>query len=85
MAKKKNSFEQRFVQGLPIGVAIGIVLSMTMENWGMLGVGIALAAAFGTVGSERDEETDRSTPVAGLEGVVGQQRRPGEVADQPER
>lgn len=56
MANKKKNFDQQFLRGLPVGLAIGVALALTLDNWGFLAIGIALAAAFGAAASEEDED-----------------------------
>ena len=45
----------RLVMGVVAGLLVGVVVSVVLDNWGMLGVGIALGAAFGAIPPRRDD------------------------------
>jgi hypothetical protein len=45
--------QNRMAMGIALGTPLGVVLSLLLDNWGMLGVGIALGAAFGAIPSAR--------------------------------
>lgn len=40
---------------MAIGLAIGVALSLGTDNWGLLGVGVAIGVAFGVA---MDDEKD---------------------------
>jgi hypothetical protein len=48
-----DSAENRMALGIAAGLPIGVALSLVLDNWGMLGVGIALGAAFGATGRSK--------------------------------
>ena len=54
MADQEDSGD-RLAMGVAMGVPVGVVLSLLLDNWGMLGVGIALGAAFGAIPPRRDD------------------------------
>jgi hypothetical protein len=39
----------RMALGVAIGTPLGVALSLVLDNWGMLGVGIALGIALGAM------------------------------------
>ncbi|PYG02348.1 hypothetical protein SAMN05216184_101821 [Georgenia satyanarayanai] len=44
-----TSDDNRLAIGVALGVPVGVVLSLLLDNWAFIGVGIALGAAFGAV------------------------------------
>lgn len=44
-----KSDDNHMAIGVALGVPVGVVLSLLLDNWAMIGVGIALGAAFGAV------------------------------------
>lgn len=41
--------DNRMAIGIALGVPVGVVLSLLLDSWAMIGVGIALGAAFGAI------------------------------------
>lgn len=55
--------ENRLALGLAFGTPFGVLLSLLTDNWGLLGVGIALGVAFGVMPSKkRGPEQDGNAP-----------------------
>ena len=45
--------------GIAIGTGVGVLLSLAVESWGMLGVGMAIGVAFGVAfGDEAEDDGD---------------------------
>jgi len=44
-----ESDDNHLAIGIALGVPMGVVLSLLLDSWAMVGVGIALGAAFGAV------------------------------------
>lgn len=53
---RPKTSENRMAIGVALGVPVGVALSLVLDNWAMIGVGIALGAAFGAI------PTGRTTP-----------------------
>jgi hypothetical protein len=52
-APESDPAANRMALGVAFGLPIGVALSLALDNWGMLGVGIALGAAFGATGRSK--------------------------------
>lgn len=39
----------RVALGIALGLPFGVVLSLLLDNWGMIGVGMAVGVAFGVI------------------------------------
>jgi hypothetical protein len=50
---KQKSQADRMAMGMALGAPAGVLLSVLLDNWGLVGVGIALGAALGLAFSER--------------------------------
>lgn len=62
---KDDEEQSRLAMGIALGApaGVGVVLSLVLDNWGMMGVGVALGLVFGAVPSrKRRAEEDPDTP-----------------------
>ncbi len=51
--------------GIAIGTGVGVLLSLAVGSWGMLGVGVAIGVAFGVAfGDETEDEGAQGEPGA---------------------
>jgi hypothetical protein len=41
--------QNRLAMGIALGTPFGVLLSLLLDNWGMLGVGVALGVAYGAI------------------------------------
>lgn len=66
--------QNRMALGIALGIPFGVVLSLLLDNWGMVGVGVALGVSFGLLPPSKGaalEESDASDadPAVGEEGL----------------
>ena len=63
--ERKDDVAGRMAMGMSLGIPFGVLLSLLADNWGLLGVGIALGAAFGALPRTKDDvpRTDRASGV----------------------
>jgi hypothetical protein len=50
----------RMAIGTALGIPIGVALSLILDNWAMVGVGIALGASFGLLPSSKSSPSEES-------------------------
>jgi hypothetical protein len=65
--------QNRMATGIALGIPFGVVLSLLLDNWGMMGVGVALGVSFGLLPA-RDSSTADSSDAAGPDPRVGEER-----------
>ncbi|WP_134766546.1 hypothetical protein [Nocardioides sp. 1609] len=53
-AKKQQ--DDRLALGVALGTPLGVVLSLLLDSWAMLGVGIALGLVWGALPSTKDRD-----------------------------
>ncbi|MBD8062345.1 TIGR03750 family conjugal transfer protein [Oceanitalea stevensii] len=41
--------DNRMAIGIALGLPVGVVLSLLLDNWALIGVGVAFGAAFGAI------------------------------------
>ncbi|WP_454083581.1 hypothetical protein [Georgenia sp. Marseille-Q6866] len=41
--------DNRMAIGITLGLPVGVALSLILDNWAMIGVGVAFGAAFGAI------------------------------------
>jgi uncharacterized ferredoxin-like protein len=70
MADEKEKAEggddqySRMALGTALGTPIGVALSLILDNWAMIGVGIALGAGFGAIPVKKKVDRDESSTKA---------------------
>ena len=52
----------RMAMGMAFGVPIGVVVSLLLDSWAFIGVGIALGAAFGAIPSSKEQPSEDGAP-----------------------
>lgn len=52
----------RIAMGIALGLPFGVVLSLILDNWGLIGVGLALGVAFGAIPVKGEGDEDAAGP-----------------------
>lgn len=54
----------RLAVGIALGIPFGVALSLVLDNWAFVGVGVAFGVAFGAIpaGGAQDDEDDPEPP-----------------------
>jgi hypothetical protein len=65
--------QNRMALGIALGIPFGVVLSLLLDNWGMVGVGVALGVSFGLLPGSKGSTAD-SSDATGADPGVGEER-----------
>lgn len=57
-SEDERDLGERMGMGMALGTSFGVALALVMDNWAMVGVGIAMGAAFAAVPWGNDEGDD---------------------------
>ncbi|WP_313408016.1 hypothetical protein [Aeromicrobium sp.] len=51
----------RMAVGIALGMPFGVALSLMLDNWGLLGVGLLLGVAYGAIPAGTGDDSDPET------------------------
>ena len=54
--------QNRMAIGIALGIPFGVVLSLLLDNWGMVGVGVALGVSFGLLPPSKGRAAEDADP-----------------------
>ena len=53
--------QNRMAIGIALGIPFGVVISLLLDNWGMVGVGVALGVSFGLLPPSKGAASEGSS------------------------